>query len=52
MELENVISSEVLKTPKNMHGTYSLMNGYSQNVQNTDYTTHRLEEVQQTERPK
>ena len=28
MELENVIQSEVTQTPKDMHGMYSLINGY------------------------
>ena len=28
MELENIILSEVTKTHKNMHGMYSLINGY------------------------
>ena len=28
MELENIILSEVTQTPKDMHGMYSLINGY------------------------
>jgi hypothetical protein len=28
MELENIILSEITQTQKNMHGVYSLINGY------------------------
>jgi hypothetical protein len=28
MEIENVILSEVIQTPKDMHGIYSLISGY------------------------
>jgi hypothetical protein len=44
MELENIILNKVTQIKKDMHGMYSLINGYPKKVQNTKDTIHRAEE--------
>jgi hypothetical protein len=43
MELENIILSEVTQTQKDMHGMYSLINGYEPKKK------YRIPRVQSTE---
>jgi hypothetical protein len=45
MELENIILSEVIQTPKDMHGIYSTNKWIlAKKVQNTWDTIHRTQE--------
>ena len=38
MELENIILSELTHTQRDIHGMYSLINGYE--IKNTEYSLH------------